>query len=139
MKALALTLSLFVISFISFAQEAEGITITVTVDNVLNDNGKVMAGLHTADNFMKAEGIKVAESKISEGKVTLTFENVLPGSYAIMAMHDENENNQMDYQSNGMPKESYGMSGNDMSFGPPTFTDAQFEVADKDLDRKSVM
>ena len=70
MKTLALTLSLFVISFISFAQEAEGITITVTVDNVLNDNGKVMAGLHTADTFMKAEGIKVAESKISEGKET---------------------------------------------------------------------
>ncbi|MEM6893266.1 MAG: DUF2141 domain-containing protein [Bacteroidota bacterium] len=134
MKTLALTLSLFAISFISFAQEAEGITITVTVDNVLNDNGKVMAGLHTADTFMKAEGIKVVEGKITEGKVILTFENVLPGSYAIMAMHDENENNQMDYQSNGMPKESYGMSGNDMSFGPPTFTDAQFEVTDKDLE-----
>ncbi|MEO1486369.1 MAG: DUF2141 domain-containing protein [Bacteroidota bacterium] len=134
MKTLALTLSFFVISFVSFAQDSEGITITVTIDNVLNDTGKVMASLHTSDTFMKANGIQVTESDISEGKVILTFENVLPGSYAIMAMHDENENKQMDYQSNGMPKESYGMSGNDMSFGPPTFTDAQFEVTDKDLE-----
>ena len=51
-----------------------------------------------------------------------------------MALHDANENNRMDYQSNGMPKESYGMSGNDMSFGPPSFSASKFEVGGDDLE-----
>lgn len=134
MKSLALTFTLLLSSFLSFAQDTEGITITVTVDNVVNDNGKVLASLHTSETFMKAGGMLKTEGSITDGKVVLTFENVPPGTYAIMALHDENENNQMDYQSNGMPKESYGMSGNEMSFGPPTFADAQFEVADSDLE-----
>ena len=40
----------------------------------------------------------------------------------------------MDYQEGGMPKESYGMSGNDMSFGPPNFEMAKFEVNGEDLE-----
>ena len=51
-----------------------------------------------------------------------------------MALHDENDNKRMDFELNGMPKESYGMSGNEMSFGPPNFVDAKFELSDKDLE-----
>ena len=136
MKTVALALAFLLVNFLSQAQaqNADGADITVTIDNVLNDNGKVMVSLHTTDTFMKGPGVQNLESTIENGKVTLTFENVAPGTYAIMALHDENANNRMDYQSNGMPKESYGMSGNEMSFGPPNFVDAKFEVAAEDLD-----
>jgi len=83
---------------------------------------------------MKGPGIQNLESKIENGKVTLTFTNVAPGTYAIMAMHDANDNNRMDYEANGMPKESYGMSGNDMTMGPPDFGSAKFEVNGEDLE-----
>ena len=136
MKTVALALAFLLVNFLSQAQaqNADGADITVTIDNVLNDNGKVMVSLHTTDTFMKGPAVQNLESTIENGKVTLTFENVAPGTYAIMALHDENANNRMDYQSNGMPKESYGMSGNEMSFGPPNFVDAKFEVAAEDLD-----
>ena len=134
MKTVTLALSFLFVSLIAMAQESTGAQITVTIDNITNDEGKVLAGLHTAETFMKGPGIQNLESKIENGKVVLTFTNVAPGTYAIMVLHDANENNRMDYEANGMPKESYGMSGNDMSFGPPSFTASKFEVGDKDLE-----
>jgi len=83
---------------------------------------------------MKGKGLMSAQSKIKDGKITVTFENVKPGDYAIIAFHDENENSKMDFRENGMPLESYGMSNNSMAFGPPNYNDAKFTVADKNLD-----
>ncbi|WP_318344430.1 DUF2141 domain-containing protein [Flagellimonas baculiformis] len=135
MKTVTLVLSFFLVSLISKAQEEKnGINITVTIDNVTSNEGKVMAGLHTAETFMKGPGVQNLESIIENGKVVLTFTDVTPGTYAIMAMHDVNGNNRMDYESNGMPKESYGASGNDMSFGPPNFSTSKFEVGEEDLE-----
>ncbi|MEO0570634.1 MAG: DUF2141 domain-containing protein [Bacteroidota bacterium] len=132
MKTIALFLGLALMSFNAVAQE-ESVTLTVTIENILNDEGTVLVSLHTADTFMKGGGIINLSEKAQKGPVTLTFENIKPGSYAIMAMHDANNNNRMDYESNGMPKESYGMSGNDMTMGPPTFDAAKFEVANEDI------
>ncbi len=135
MKNLILTLALVLTSVFSFAQEDKGITITVTIDNVKNDTGKVILSLHTSETFMKGKGIKDVETKIQDGKITATFENVLPGDYAIMALHDENENQKMDFnKENGMPLESYGTSNNPMAFGPPQYDDAKFKAEEKDLE-----
>lgn len=133
MKTVTLALSFLFVSLVAMAQEKTGATITVTIDNVTSNEGKVLAGLHTIETFMKGPGIQNRESTISNGKVVLTFTNVAPGTYAIIAMHDANDNKRMDYEPNGMPKESYGMSGNDMTMGPPQFNSAQFEVGDQDL------
>jgi uncharacterized protein (DUF2141 family) len=133
MKNLAIyTAFLFLMNF-GFSQEVKGQNITVTIDNVLSNEGKVLLSLHTTDTFMKGPGIQNLESTIIDGKVSFTFENVAKGEYAIMALHDANDNKQMDFQTNGMPKESYGMSGNEMSFGPPNFGDAKFEIKDEDV------
>ncbi|GAB4163215.1 MAG: hypothetical protein Tsb0033_23230 [Winogradskyella sp.] len=132
MKNLVLTLALAFTALFSFAQE-EGITITVTIDNVTSNEGKVLMSLHTSETFMKGKGIQDAESTIEDGKVTITFTNVLPGEYAILALHDKNDNQRMDFQENGMPKESFGSSNNVMAMGPPQYDDAKFTVAGEDL------
>ena len=132
MKTVVLFFGLAFMSLCGVAQE-ETVSVTVTVENVLNDEGTVLVSLHTVDTFMKGGGIIDLAEKAKEGPITLTFENVSPGTYAIMAMHDANDNKRMDYESNGMPKESYGMSGNEMTMGPPTFDMAKFEVADQDM------
>jgi len=133
MKNLILTFALVLTSLISFSQDI-GTTITVTIDNVKNDTGKVSFALHTKDTFMKGNGIMNTETEIKDGKVTITFENVEPGEYAIMALHDENENKRMDFRENGMPLESYGTSNNIMAFGPPLFDDAKFKIEKENLE-----
>lgn len=111
----------------------EGISITVTVENTKSNEGKVLIGLHNSETFMRADGLDNLESTIENNKVTLVFKNVKPGEYALLAMHDENENYMMDFEASGMPKESFGLSNNPMSFGPPQFNEAKFTVNDKDL------
>ena len=131
MKTLALFIALTLTAILGYSQDkSETFTITVKVDNPLNDNGHVLIGLHTADTFMKGQGVQNAKEKVKDGKVIVTFENVSPGDYAIMVLHDENDNQRMDLEVNGMPKESYGMSNNRMLYGPPTFTDAKFELTE---------
>ena len=134
-KLIFLTALLFLGISLSYSQDNLH-TIKVTVDNVLNNNGKVIFSLHNQETFMKTESLQSAESTIEKNKVEVSFENVSPGTYAIMVLHDENENYRMDFDSNGMPIESYGMSNNPMSYGPPQFSDAKFEVVSEDLDIK---
>lgn len=129
-------LKLFVfILCVSFAnaQEHNGTTITITFDNVPNDKGHVMVSLHTSETFMKGPGIKNTKSTIENGKVKVVFENVGPGIYAIIALHDANDNGRMDFQENGMPLEAYGSSNNPMGFGPPQFAASKFETGNEDL------
>ncbi len=134
MKTLSLIITLlFAITLTNAQEHSEGKTITVTIENIKNNKGNVLLALHTENTFMKGQGIKNEQGKIENGKITVIFKNVEPGTYAIMALHDENENNRMDFEDNGMPKESYGMSNNSMSFGPPQYATAKFEFKDEDL------
>ncbi|WP_190809166.1 DUF2141 domain-containing protein [Flagellimonas sp. S3867] len=133
MKTVTLTLGLLLICFSGFSQADSGNNIEVSIDNILSNDGKVMVSLHTKDTFMKGPGIQNLESKIENGKVSFTFQNVPEGTYAIMALHDANENQRMDFESNGMPKENYGLSGNANSYGPPNFEAAKFNVAGNNL------
>lgn len=130
MKSIILSIALL-FSIGILAQEVKGVSIEVTVDNLTNNEGKVVFALHTSETFMVSQGVKNAESKIEDGKVTVIFDGVAPGSYAIMALHDQNENGRMDYEPNGMPKESYGTSNNTMSYGPPQFAESKFEVREE--------
>lgn len=133
MKTLTLLFALIFSITFSYAQN-KGQNITVTVNNVLNNKGKVIFSLHTENTFMKSQSLQSDESIIENGKAKVTFKNVEPGTYAIMVLHDENDNKRMDFEVNGMPKENYGMSNNPVSYGPPQFTDAKFSFESEDLD-----
>lgn len=107
--------------------EAKGTTITVTIP-VPGHGGSLIAGLYNETTFMKAAPIQGQESDVNEGYASVTFTNVMPGTYAITLFHDKNGNKTMDFEPNGMPKEMYGVSNNPMSYGPPQWKDAKFEV-----------
>lgn len=131
MQQIILALALLISSII-FAQTAtnkseEGILVTVSAINALSDNGTVKFALYNEENFMK-QPIYSKFASVENRKSTVVFENVPQGNYAIICFHDENNNNLMDFDENGRPKESYGLSNNKMNFGPPEFESAKFEV-----------
>ena len=134
MKTLALLISLLITALIANAQDTESVTLTVTIENVQSNEGQILAELHTQETFMRGPGIQQFMSNAKTGSISFVFEDVKPGTYAISTMHDINENQQMDYDYLGMPSEKYGMSNNERSMGPPTFEDAQFEVAEENLE-----
>lgn len=64
------------------------------------------------------------------GSVTLTFEDVKPGRYAIALLHDENGNGKADRAALMIPTEGFGFSRDaKVRFGPPRFGEAAFDVA----------
>lgn len=136
MQQVILALSLLITSMI-FAQTPidkleEGISVTVTAGNALSDNGTVKFAFYNKENFMK-QPIYAKSASVENGKSTVVFENVPQGIYAIICFHDENGNNSMDFDENRMPIESYGMSNNNMNFGPPEFESSKFEVKENPL------
>jgi uncharacterized protein (DUF2141 family) len=111
---------------IVFAQETA--TITIHVENIANDKGKLILGMYTQETFMKAKPEYSQKTEIKDGKTTITFEGVPPGNYAISCFQDANENERMDFQPNGMPLEDYAVSNNPMLYGPPQWSDAKLEI-----------
>ncbi len=107
-------------------------TIKASVVNVTSDTGKVSFALYNKATFMK-EPLQAKTAKIVDGVSSVTFEGIAAGEYAIICFHDKNENNSMDFEPNGMPKEDYGSSNNVMTFGPPQYDNSKFVVADKNI------
>jgi uncharacterized protein (DUF2141 family) len=119
--------------FFVTAQENKGVTVSVVLENVLSDEGEILAALHTSETFMKGMGIDGYETQAKKGELSFSFTDVQPGVYAISIMQDMNSNQRMDFEANGMPQEPYAMTGI-MSMGPPSFQDASFEVDTEDLE-----
>lgn len=134
MSKYILTLFLVFMGLTLNAQEDSGVTITVVIENVLNDQGNILAGLYTEENFMRGPGVADYATEAKAGEISFEFTNVSPGVYAISVMQDFNENQRMDFEANGMPVEPYGMSGNDMAMGPPSFHSSKFSVGDENLE-----
>ena len=135
MKTLTLIVSLLLTcSFIQAQDSLKSYHITVKIDNALSDNGSMLFGLHNESTFMKGKSLHSMKSAITDGKAMVTFENVTPGTYAVMVFHDANDNEKMDFDTTGMPLESYGMSNNPMLMGPPNFADAKFVSEDESLE-----
>ena len=108
-------------------------SITVTVTNLRNAEGVVRACMTTAaKSFPKCRGVEGAHATTvdaKEGSITLTFEGVKPGNYAIALLHDENANGKADRALGMMPKEGFGFSRDaPVRMGPPKFKDAVFEL-----------
>lgn len=67
---------------------------------------------------------------IEEVPLTVTFEDLPFGNYAVAVYHDENEDSIMNRNSFGMPSEGYGFSNDAPAMtGPAQFEDAMFVVA----------
>lgn len=135
MTKIILTLVLNLITLIAFSQNETNIktfNVTVSVQKTANDKGEIYYSLFNKETFLKVPQTKL-NSKIVNGKSTVTFKNVPVGTYAVVCFHDSNDNKKMDFNANGMPAEDYGTTNNIMSFGPPQFVNAKFEVKDKDL------
>jgi len=132
MKTILLTLTLVVTSFILNAQSAaevktDGTSLTVTV-TLRGSGGHILVSLHNEASFMK-KPLEAASLEIKDGKAIATFNNLAPGEYGVVVLHDKNDNKQMDFEPTGMPKEAFGISNNVMLMGPPQWSDAKFEVS----------
>ena len=130
---LAVVLILIITTAIMNAQETY--SLTVKIEGAANDEGKMMIALYDSESNFLEKTFKGSTSQISNKGCTVTFENVPEGIYAVSIFHDENDNDKLDSNFIGIPKEDYGCSNGASGFmGPPKWKDAKFELkADKSI------
>ena len=105
-------------------------TLHVTVEGIRNDSQPVRVLLfNTPDSFPDEEqSFKVQTTRATQGTAVVEFADLNPGPYAIMAYHDENEDNRLNRVLGMWPSEGYGLSLNPLIMGPPPFQEAAFEL-----------
>ncbi len=113
--------------------------IHVRVLNIRNNIGTVDCALFNSPNGFPVDVLRsatrLAATKVPSAQAHCDFEDLPPGTYALVVLHDENMNGKVDTNWLGVPKEGYGFSNNvGSAFGAPTFAAASFVYDGKTLD-----
>lgn len=122
------------ISSIVFSQSENTQDIVVNMTNFNSNEGKVYIGLYDSEaDFLKVR-VKGLIGEIENRDCSVTLKDVPAGIYAISIYHDENDNDKLDMNFMGIPKEDTGCSNNAPArFGPPKWKDAKFEVKNETI------
>lgn len=114
------------------ASESRLGTLVVNVVGVGEHSGTVVVLLFDHDDGFPAKIAKAchrASAKVTGSVVTLRFADVPLGTYAVTAYHDVNDNQKLDTNWIGIPKEPVAISNNARGrLGPPKWKDATFEL-----------
>ncbi len=105
----------------------------VRVTNVRSTKGKVgVAVFNTAKGFPNIPAsFKRVRVDIDGTTATAVIDDLEPGTYAVAATHDENNNDKMETNFLGIPKEGYGFSNDARGrLGAPSFNAAKFNLND---------
>jgi uncharacterized protein (DUF2141 family) len=121
----------FAAALIFMSGPASAARIIVTIDGLHNAQGNVFVGLYASPAKFLQGNQADAQKKVraSAGPITVTFDNLAPGTYAVGAFHDENGNDHLDTNFLGLPVEGYALSnGVRAVMAKPTFQQAAFTV-----------
>lgn len=101
-------------------------TVHVIVENVESNRGTVNVAV--CDTDLTPEGCPYKTSApASQGFVEVVFDDVPPGSYAVVGYHDVNDNDEFD-RFLSMPREPYALSGAAANLLIPDFSDAMLKI-----------
>ncbi|MCX5876737.1 MAG: DUF2141 domain-containing protein [Deltaproteobacteria bacterium] len=113
--------------------------IHVKILNIRNSTGVVACALFESSVGFPAEFLHSATNimiiKVRDTQARCDFEDIAPGTYAFVAIHDENMNGKLDTNLLGSPTEGYGFSNEaKSSSGSPSFSDASLQYNGQHLD-----
>ncbi len=101
----------------------------VTVTNIKGQKGNIMIGIFDSGEKFLKEPLDARTAKASGDSITVIFENLKPGKYAVSVLHDANKNKDLDKNKLGIPKEGFGFSNNVLgAMGPPAFERAIIDL-----------
>jgi uncharacterized protein (DUF2141 family) len=120
----------------------------LTISGVRSDSGEILIALYdNADGFRSAianaakRGLMPDSGRLigtairaERGTQSTVFTQLTPGRYALVVIHDENDNGRLDENAFGAPSEGYGF-GNDARrfFGAPSFDSAAVTMGNTDI------
>lgn len=127
---LVIAIKLMLFSQSLFAQQTE---VTINIGGLISSKGKVFIALFNSSKGFPDEGQaafykKVLDIKDKQASIIL----LLPkGTYALAVFHDENDNQKMDKNMVGYPKEKFGFSNDPkITFSAPSFDECSFVITE---------
>ncbi|MFT6248735.1 MAG: hypothetical protein ACJAZQ_001944 [Cognaticolwellia sp.] len=113
-----------VLSQVTYAAE-----LTVNVSKIEQGKGHLLVSLYSDKKAYTGNDAKFsAMVKATDEQEKVIFKNIPEGEYAIKMYQDENDNNELDFNLIGIPKEGYGFSNNVGQFGAPEYVKAKFII-----------
>ncbi|MEJ6724243.1 MAG: DUF2141 domain-containing protein [Akkermansiaceae bacterium] len=105
--------------------------ITFEISGVRNEGGRIALLV-----YEKAEGFPDDSEKAlhrltqdsRKGKIVFKIQELKPGNYAVVVLHDENKNNKIDKNFVGYPKEGFAVS-NYSKIARPKFSKAVMKLS----------
>lgn len=132
MKCFLLVILISSFSILSWGQGS----LKVTIEEIKTADGQVVIALYDSKKSFPGDSpVKWESVTAKKGEVTVQFDDLPPGVYALSVYHDENNNEKLDKNILGIPKESFGFSNNAMgTFGAPSFDDAKVALKDNAME-----
>jgi uncharacterized protein (DUF2141 family) len=87
-------------------------TLTIRVENVEPGKGHLMVGIFNDEKNFPDDYFKGQRVAATDTIMVITFTNLPEGVYAVSVYQDTNDNEQLDKNLFGIPKEKYGFSNN---------------------------
>ncbi len=119
----------------SVQKDSQG-EIVILVRGLRNSEGQLLIALFEQPDGFPDEHEKALRTKILplDGEpLQIRFRSIAPGRYAVAVVHDENENERLDTNLVGIPREGVGVSGGkNRMLRKPTFHDADFLFTDEE-------
>ncbi len=111
---------------------ARAADLAVTVADLRDDRGMVRVALYSEPKTFRKEELSLAvrQTTAHPDKVTVRFEGLAPGRYAVIAYHDEDGDGAMDRFMGMIPTEGFALSNNPEVTGPPAFEEAAFDLSE---------
>lgn len=111
-------------------KDAAAADLTVQIVGLRNATGQILVGLHNSSASFPSRWTRaIAVKRVpAAAGAAVRFENVAPGRYAVIAVHDEDGDGDMTKTFIGLPVEGFGTSNNPGFFGPPRFSPATFDL-----------
>lgn len=119
------------LTWIGLAAMATAADITITVQDIRNDKGKIAAlAFVKADGFPDRVAFAKAQVQVNarKGTVTLVLKNVPEGNVALTVLHDEDGDGKLKRNIIGIPGEGVGMTGKPLGNRAPKFEEAVIEI-----------
>lgn len=110
---------------------ASDAVLTVTFEQIEMPEGQIMLSLYDSEAAHYASGkpVRAAMARVEGKTVSVRFEGLVPGRYAIKAFHDVDGDGKMKTNPFGMPLEPFAFSNNARPVGGP----ARWEAASFDV------
>lgn len=102
----------------------------INIDDLRNDTGQVLVLVLESEHQFESISNENYHSFIAlrpvEGKAAAVIKSFPAGEYAVLTIHDENNDDELDTTFLGAPTEGFAFSKNPDKLAKPTFSDVSF-------------